>query len=304
MYLKIRNFSQKNKMSILYKIGWRLKFILTQALGKNIDAIICSLRRADARSGVSLMSLLVKNKIIKWDNKNKIFSYKNYKFFYEGHPPSLDIISILSFNEDYIKRNFIQNSAYLFDGPYEKNGFVLSKGDYVIDAGANFGLFAIPANDKVGRSGKIFAFEPIKKTMHILKKNLVANKTKNVLPIPFALGQNNNILRFSVFKSRLEESSGFFVKNSYLKEDVQQITLDNFVRKNYIKKINFIKADIEGMERDLLKGAKNTIQKFKPKISICIYHRPHDPEVLERMIKNFVPDYEIFKTKEKLYAWI
>jgi len=77
--------------------------------------------------------------------------------------------------------NHGQSAAY-------QAGFDLSKGDYVIDAGANFGLFAIPANDKVGRSGKIFAFEPIKKTMHILKKNLVANKTKKCLTHTFCFG--------------------------------------------------------------------------------------------------------------------
>jgi len=291
-------------MSILYKIGWRLKFILTQALGKNIDAIICSLRRADARSGVSLISLLVKNKIIKWDSKNKIFSYKNYKFFYEGNSPILDVISLLSYNDKYIRKNFFRNSAYFIDGPYEKNGFVLSKEDYVIDAGANFGLFAIPSSNKVGRNGKIFAFEPVKKTRDILKKNVIFNKTKNVVVMPFALGDSNSSLEFSLFKDLPEENSGYFTSPNCSKEKVRQTTLDEFVEQNHLKRIDFIKADIEGMERNLLKGARNTIQKFKPKISICIYHRPDDPEVLERMIKNFVPDYEIFKTKEKLYAWI
>ena len=304
MYLKIRNFSQKNKMSILYKIGWRIKFILTQAWGKNIDAIICSLRRADTRSGMPLMCLLTKNKIIKCDNKNKNFSYKNYKFFYDGHPPGPDIISLLAYNNKYIRKNFLRNSAYSIEGPYEKKRVVLSKGDYVIDAGANFGLFAIPSSNKVGENGKIFAFEPIKKTRDILKKNVIFNKTKNVVVMPFALGDQNRFLEFSLFKGQPEENSGYFTSPSCSKEKVRQTTLDEFVEQNHLKRIDFIKADIEGMERNLLKGSIKTIKRFKPKLSICTYHRPDDPEILERMIKNFVPDYEIFKTKENLYAWI
>ena len=85
---------------------------------------------------------------------------------------------------------------------------------------------------------------------------------------------------------------------------MQQTTLDRFVKKNFLEKVDFIKADIEGMERNLLAGAEETIKRFKPKLSICIYHRPDDPVVIEKMIKNFVSEYKIFKTKTKLYAWI
>jgi hypothetical protein len=58
------------------------------------------------------------------------------------------------------------------------------------------------------------------------------------------------------------------------------------------------------MERNLLRGAEQTIKKFKPKIAICTYHFPDDPEVLEKMIKNFIPEYNIIKSHQKLYAWV
>lgn len=75
------------------------------------------------------------------------------------------------------------------------------------------------------------------------------------------------------------------------------------MKENKIPKIDFIKVDVEGMERDLLIGAEETIKRFKPKIAICIYHRPDDPEVIEGIIKKFVPTYKITKTNYKLFAY-
>lgn len=42
------------------------------------------------------------------------------------------------------------------------------------------------------------------------------------------------------------------------------------------KKVSFIKADVEGMELELLKGAQKTIQNCKPKMALCVYHYPND----------------------------
>ena len=75
-------------------------------------------------------------------------------------------------------------------------------------------------------------------------------------------------------------------------------------KKNNVKKVDFIKADIEGAERDLLAGAENTIKRFKPKISIRTYHLPDDPEVLYNIIKKYVPEYKTVQFKKTLYAWI
>ena len=49
---------------------------------------------------------------------------------------------------------------------------------------------------------------------------------------------------------------------------------------------------------------KKTIKKYKPKLAICIYHLPDDPEVIEKLILDYVPEYNIKKTKQKIFAWI
>ena len=187
--------------------------------------------------------------------------------------------------------------------PYENKFVFLEEGDIVIDAGANLGIFSIFAAKKIGLNGKVFAFEPVKEIRNLLIESIKFNNIQNIKVEPYALGKTDKNLIFFLDPKRPEANSGFFNRGGR-KETVEQITLDKFVEKNNIERVDFIKVDIEGMERNFLKGAKNTIKKFKPKIAICIYHRPDDPKILEKMIKEFVPEYKIVETREKLYTWI
>jgi FkbM family methyltransferase len=60
------------------------------------------------------------------------------------------------------------------------------------------------------------------------------------------------------------------------------------------EKVTFIKMDIEGAEMDALRGAKKTINNFKPKLAICIYHSTEDLWRIPLYIKKIVPDYKIY----------
>jgi hypothetical protein len=87
-----------------------------------------------------------------------------------------------------------------------------------------------------------------------------------------------------------------------ISEKIQIISLDNFANKQNLKKIDFIKADIEGSERDMLKGAKNVLKEFAPKLALCTYHLPNDPEVMEALIKEANPNYKVVHIRKKLFA--
>jgi hypothetical protein len=60
------------------------------------------------------------------------------------------------------------------------------------------------------------------------------------------------------------------------------------------EKVTFIKADIEGAEMEMLKGAKETILKNKPKLAICIYHSDEDMLQIAEWIHNIVPEYKLY----------
>ena len=81
-------------------------------------------------------------------------------------------------------------------------------------------------------------------------------------------------------------------------------TIDAFVKENGILNIDFIKADIEGAERDMLYGARETLKYHAPKLAICTYHRADDPEILEKIIRDANPNYTIVQKRYKLYACV
>nr|VFJ64739.1 MAG: methyltransferase, FkbM family [Candidatus Kentron sp. FW] len=76
------------------------------------------------------------------------------------------------------------------------------------------------------------------------------------------------------------------------KEDWQNapvMTLDDYLNG---KPISFLKADVEGMEMDLLRGAQKTIQTFRPKMALCIYHYPSHLYEIAEFVRNSVPEYK------------
>ncbi len=60
------------------------------------------------------------------------------------------------------------------------------------------------------------------------------------------------------------------------------------------EKVTFIKMDIEGSEVKALSGAEEIIKKQKPKLAICVYHKPEHLWEIPLYIKKIVPEYKIF----------
>lgn len=60
------------------------------------------------------------------------------------------------------------------------------------------------------------------------------------------------------------------------------------------KAVSFIKMDIEGAELEALKGASETIKKYRPTLALSIYHKPEDIVELPAYIKTLVPEYKLY----------
>jgi FkbM family methyltransferase len=66
------------------------------------------------------------------------------------------------------------------------------------------------------------------------------------------------------------------------------ITLDSHLDG---RPVSFIKADVEGMEMELLRGAEQTIRKYRPKLAISAYHYPNHLFEIAEYIRTLVPEY-------------
>jgi len=56
----------------------------------------------------------------------------------------------------------------------------------------------------------------------------------------------------------------------------------------------FIKLDVEGAELEALKGAAGTIRRNRPKLAVCVYHKPGDLFEIPLLISSLVPEYRLY----------
>ena len=195
------------------------------------------------------------------------------------------------------------------EGDYEYGDAVrLAPGDVVLDCGANMGMFSAMAGK---RGCRVHAFEP---SQYIRDLYLDRNASLNgdITVHPFALSERRETLRFLLDRENIGSSvRAEDAKEAVLAaaapddfETVEAVSLDDYVRERGIERVDFIKADIEGSERMMLRGAKNILREFAPKLSICTYHLPDDPQVLEKIILDSQPRYTVVQGDHKLFAHV
>ena len=150
--------------------------------------------------------------------------------------------------------------------------------DIVFDIGAHMGFFTL----KVARYvKKVVAFEPDLHNLRYLLLNIKLNKVSNVEIYRLAIGEENRM----VYLKKGFGGGRTRVTNTPTDTKVRMITIDSFVLKTGIVP-TIMKIDTEGYELNVLKGAKNTLQKFKPKLLIASYHYPAESiEVIHFLMK-------------------
>lgn len=165
-------------------------------------------------------------------------------------------------------------------------------GDTVIDCGACYGDTALYFSEKT-KGGDIYSFEFMPENLEVFEKNMALNpKYKDSIHL---------------IKNAVSDESGKTLKflpngpgtnclelNDKYTMETQTLTIDNLIVNYNIKKVDFIKMDIEGSEEAALRGAINTIRKFKPKLAICAYHKDDDLIVLPQLIKKILPEYKLY----------
>ncbi len=176
------------------------------------------------------------------------------------------------------------------------------KGDYAIDAGACWGETSIYFANEVEDTGKVFAFEFIPSNLEVARKNIDLNPN---------LKDRIELVEHPVWSS--SENKLYYVDwgpASRVTADEERydyqgtcetLTIDALVKKNKIKKIDFIKMDIEGAEPKALKGAENTLKKFRPKLAISLYHSIDDFITIPKYLESLNLSYDFYLDHHTIY---
>ena len=168
-----------------------------------------------------------------------------------------------------------------------KNIFEVKNDAVVFDIGAFKGDTAYFFSKKCSNKARIYAFEPDENNYKILLK--IKDKYKL-----------NNVIASNILFSNSETEINFLSMDlNRPAVKMKSTTIDKFVEENNIEKIDYIKMDVEGAEKNILEGAIKTIKKFKPSLAIAIYHGGklfmEDFYNIPIFIKNIInEDYEYY----------
>jgi len=161
-----------------------------------------------------------------------------------------------------------------------------------------------------GVFSKVYAFEPGSRQFAALQartERLIrewALDTACIDLINAGLGESKMV---GWAASRSGQATNLTLQTDMTGEQVSVLGLDDFLEG---KGITFLKADVEGMEMALLKGARSTIRLHKPKLAICVYHYPNDIPVISDYLIDLMPAYRFALRHHSsrlletvLYAW-
>jgi len=237
------------------------------------------------------------------------------KFYHQHHA---DINKLLQLVDDDVSREVIKaqiNFFSTFDCTGEQE-FLHKKGLYekhlsLIDADEYFPAGIINLSESEGFvDGGGFDGDTIKefikrtngKFCHIFSFEADKNNFKDLLATVKQLElfsekiscylkgvySKNGICNFSL------KGIGSSISNEGGGESIEVVALDSFLNEDEKSKITFIKLDIEGSELAALEGMQEIIRQNKPKLAICVYHKPDDFWEIPFYIKSLRPDYKIY----------
>jgi len=138
---------------------------------------------------------------------------------------------------------------------------------------------------KIGKKGVIYSFDP---------NHEAVSGTPQLEIYPYVLYGSTGRVIFENNGSR----SRIIEDDNDSSVSVESITIDEFIKRKDIKKIDCITLDVEGLEKAVLEGAENCIKEFKPTLAISIYHSTADfyeiPFLLNKLCSEYKFDISIY----------
>lgn len=225
---------------------------------------------------------------LKNDGEFNLLSINSLKFFWPKKMP-VNQLNFL-YNEIFMTRN---NPA-----SYEKHEKWLKGSHWALDIGAHEGFFSYYA--AINKVKNIVAMEPIEELGVAINKTFKEFYANSNIYI-----ENKGVSSISkkvVFDIDLTNACDAKISNNSEGVEVELVTIDSIVDKYGFEKEGFIKMDIEGEEMNALLGAKDTIERFYPKLAIAVYHSYENALKCRDIILRYNPKYKVtFKGMNAYY---
>jgi len=187
-------------------------------------------------------------------------------------------------------REVIDSSLY-FSGTFEEDvetiiHTVIKPGMCVLDIGANVGYHTFRMSKLAGSSGRVYAVEPTGWAYQKLIRNAALNP--DLKNITFSqLGLSNA----DIGKASMQFQSSYRLDGNQQSttENIELITLDTYLQREKITKLDFIKLDVDGFEGKVLQGAARSLAQMKPIILMelnpaTMFENRDDPDVMVQML--------------------
>ncbi len=208
-----------------------------------------------------------------------LYHLARLSLFFQGKKGDIHIVRRDSITYELELNEGIDLSIFIF-GAFEKETSQLLKkhilkGDFVLDIGANVGAHTLTMAEAVGDNGLVIALEATDWAFNKLQKNISLNPSliDRIAAIQCLLSADDVMETPTELYSSwdLNSSDGqHAVHKGILKStaDARTVSLDTLLSELNLSKVDFIKIDVDGFEYWVLKGAEQTLKKFRPKILI------------------------------------
>jgi len=197
-------------------------------------------------------------------------------------------------------RDQIQRQIYFF-GAYEPIEAYLFKlllkpGMIVVDGGANVGQYTLIAATEVGCTGEVHAFEAVPANFGRLQAHVLGNAVNATVRINMkALWHQTEDLNLHLERGMLGNKGAYTIGVPPTVVDTvtsKGVRLDDYVNEHGLERVDLIKLDIEGAEWFALRGAVETIRRWRPTLLLEINRGAcmqigYEPERIWQFLKPF-----------------
>jgi FkbM family methyltransferase len=192
-------------------------------------------------------------------------------------------------NQYVLPFNLAEMEAHI----YGTGSHFVHAGDIVLDCGASDGDFtrdALQAGAKL-----VVSIEISPAAVECLRRNLAEPIAQGrAIVYPKGVWDGEGSLTLNVSDSNFAANSVVLhPEGSHHDVEVPLTTIDRIVSELGLARVDFIKMDIEGAEVRALAGARSTIARFKPRLSIATEHKPDDEVTIPKAVRNLRPDYQM-----------